>query len=287
MATIMINKLKAIKRRLFLKRDGEQQLKNTYKFFHGKDLDINSAHTFTQKLYKRMIYTQRYGNKTFSKLSDKYAVRKFISSTIGDKYLIKLLWSGQNPESIPFETLPKKYIIKTNHGSGGNIIVEGTPDKVAIIKKLKEILNQNFYWQAREYQYFNIKPRVIIEEFLDDLSPLDYRFFCFDGEPEIIQIDNHLHDINPFYDTNWNKIDLSYRKDFKDFNVERPENFDSMLNIAKQLSKNFDFVRVDLYNIKGHIFFGEMTFTPVAGQFRFNSDKWDEILGKKWIWRDM
>lgn len=281
---IMLKSLRSLKHKLLLKHEGEKQLKSVYAHVHGKSLDIQTAESFTEKLYKRMILIQRQGNKTFTRLSDKYAVRDYIRSMIGEKYLIKLLWVGENPQDIPFDKLPQKYIIKTNHGSGGNIIVDGEPDKADIIARMGKLLNENFYWQAREFHYYSIKPKVIIEEFLDELDPLDYRFFCFNGEPEVIQVDNHKHDINPFYDKEWSKLDLHYREKFNDIDIEYPKNFPLMLDIAKKLSANFDFVRVDLYNVRGRIYFGEMTFTPVAGQFKFNSDEWDKKLGKKWIW---
>ncbi len=148
------------------------------------------------------------------------------------------------------------------------------------------MLGRNYYWECREFQYYNIMPIALIEDFIDDgevNGPLDYRFWCFQGKPEIIQVDNNAHDINPFYDLEWRKLDLRYRNDCRDVVVQQPENFDEMLRVATKLATGIDFVRVDLYNVKGEIYFGELTFTPVAGRLKFQPEIWDRKLGQKWI----
>ena len=109
------------------------------------------------------------------------------------------------------------------------------------------------------------------------------RFWCFHGRPEVIQIDSRLHNINPFYDPNWKKLDLRYRNgaDIVAIDVPKPANLDEMLSVALSLSDGIDFVRVDLYNIHSKIYFGEMTFTPVAGTLKL-PEKWDRFFGDKW-----
>jgi hypothetical protein len=125
----------------------------------------------------------------------------------------------------------------------------------------------------------------MIEEYLqnkDGTGPLDYRFYCFNGIPEVIQVDNHAHDINPFYDTNWKQLDLYYRKGVSRPAIEKPINLEHMNLVASKLSADFDFVRVDLYNIDGKIYFGEFTFTPTAGELKLQPESWDLKLGNKW-----
>jgi hypothetical protein len=158
-------------------------------------------------------------------------------------------------------------------------------DPPAVIKTLDRWLAQNFYWTQREYQYFNIKPRILIEPFLDDGQPdgpLDYRFWCFGGTVEMVQVDNHSHAINPFYTPDWKPLDVHTRDRFKAFDAERPANLGEMLRIATLLSSGFDFVRVDLYNTKEGLRFGEMTFTPGGGAFAFKPAEWERRLGEKW-----
>ena len=136
-----------------------------------------------------------------------------------------------------------------------------------------------------EYHYFSISPRILVEEFIEDGEldgPLDYRFWCFDGVPELIQVDNHAHSRMSSYDTSWNKLDLHYRKYPEIRDIQKPKNFDQMLTVAAKLSRDFDFVRVDLYNSHGQIFFGEFTFTPFGGRFPLKPESWDLRLGQKW-----
>lgn len=233
-----------------------------------------------------MILIHRHGNPLFTKLADKYLVREYVSSKIGSNYLIDLLWHGTNPEKIPFHNLPSKCVVKTNHGSGGNIILQEPYDRNEIAGTLKNWLKENYYYADREYHYYKIKRKVLVEKFIDDGfndGPLDYRFWCFNGRPEFIQVDNHSHSINPFYDVNWNKLLLSYRENLDDCDVKMPENLNEMLSIAAELSSDFNFVRVDLYNSSGNIYFGELTFTPGGGKFKFKPDTWNSSLGKKWI----
>jgi TupA-like ATPgrasp len=273
-----------LKRHLFKSRDGEKIIRQRYFDLHDRELDPKCMHTFTDKLYRRMIEINRSGCPTFSRLADKYLVRDYVRDRIGSAYLVPLLWSGTDPSGIPFDHLPLKCVVKTNHGSGGAMLVERPIDRSALIEQLRGWLEQNYYWALREYQYFNIRPRVLLEEFLETEGdwPLDYRFWCFDGKPEVIQVDNHDHNINPFYDLNWNRLTLHYREPGPVPGPKRPDNLDEMISLAARLSEGFDFVRVDLYSVGGKIYFGEMTFTPTAGMFRLMPEEWEIGLGEKW-----
>jgi hypothetical protein len=232
-----------------------------------------------------MIALNRKNNPKFTLLADKYAAREYVNSKVGEQYLVTLLWHGEDPRRIPFDTMPKEYVIKTNHATNQTIVVKGKADRSDIINKLSDWLRTNYYWACREYQYFHIKPRVVIEEYLknpDGSGPLDYRFYCFKGVPEVIQVDNHAHDINPFYDTKWNQLDLYYRNGVPRPAMAKPTNLEEMILIASQLSAELDFVRVDLYNIDGKIYFGEFTLTPTAGELKLQPESWDLKLGDKW-----
>lgn len=281
----VLKKVWHLKRYLLRRSEGEKTLFRNYYRLHGKPLDIENPVTFTDMLFCRLVSWNRQLDPRFTELTDKYLVRAYVASKVGDEHLTRLFWHGKNPHLIPFDQLPMNYVIKTNHGSAQVILVKGSVDRDDAIKKLKTWLKSNHYWKEREYQYFRIKPRVMVEEYLDDgviNGPLDYRFWCFHGVPELIQVDNHRHDINPFYDATWHKLDLSYRINMLPFNIEKPTNLDNMLYIASSLSADFDFVRVDLYNLRGKIYFGELTFTPVAGFLKFRPEVWDLVLGEKW-----
>ena len=279
-------KLRSIKRDVMRRSEGEAFLLAKYARLHGKPLDLANPQRFTEKLFRRLIALNRGEHQEFTSLADKYAVRAYVARNVGEEYLIKLLWHGNDPNNIPFDTLPREYVIKSNHACRQVIVVKGDADRIDIRRRASGWLKTNFYWSNREHQYYHIKPRVLIEEYLkseDDRKPLDYRFWCFGGQPEIIQVDNHAHDINPFYDTSWNLLDLYYREGVSRPHLPKPVNLDEMMSVASRLSAPFDFVRVDLYNIDGKIHFGELTFTPVGGGAKFRPESWDQLLGEKWL----
>lgn len=276
---------KEAKRHLMRRSDGERILRERFERVHGRPLDTRNPRAFTEKLFCRMISLNRTPNLYFTQVSDKYAARAQVANKIGEEHLVKLLWHGEDPRGIPFDSLPVEYVIKTNHGSAQVIVVTGKADEENIVEKLSIWLKRNYYWSAREGQYYDIKPRIMIEEYLkfqDGGGPLDYRFWCFAGIPDVIQVDNHAHDINPFFDAQWNQLDLYYREQAARPSVQKPKNFEQMLELASKLSAGFDFVRIDLYNIDGKIYFGEFTLTPTGGRFKLRPEIWDDKLGKKW-----
>jgi teichuronopeptide biosynthesis TupA-like protein len=278
-------KLRDLKRRVMRCSEGERFLLQRYARVHGKALNLTNPRNFTEKLFCRMISLNRRQNAHFRQVSDKYTARAYVAGKVGTQHLVNLLWHGEDPQAIPFDILPAEYVIKTNHGSGQIIVVKGKADPTDIIDRLSVWLKHNYYWSCRESQYYHIRPRVMIEENLrsqDGSGPLDYRFWCFGGVPEVIQVDNHAHDINPFFDTKWNQLDLYYREGVAQPPIAKPINLDQMLLIASQLSAGFDFVRVDLYNIDGKIYFGEFTLTPTAGELKLRPESWDSKLGDKW-----
>jgi hypothetical protein len=281
----VFNVSRNVRRRLMRRSDGEAILLQRYSRIHGKPLNLANPQTFTEKLFCRMISLNRRDNHLFTQVSDKFIVRDYVRLKVGEQHLVKLLWHGEDPRQIPFDNLPEEYVIKTNHATKQIIVVKGNADRIDIIKRLSIWLRSNYYWSCREYQYFHVKPRVLVEEYLknqDGSGPLDYRFYCFNGVPEVIQVDNHAHDINPFFDTKWNQLDLHYREGASRPALAKPMNLERMIVIAAQLSADFDFVRIDLYNIDGSIYFGEYTLTPTGGELKLRPESWDMRLGEKW-----
>jgi hypothetical protein len=279
-----LHQLRRIKLHLFRRSYGKRLLLEQYRRQSGKKLNVANPQCFSEKLYNRMIRWIDGHDPIYTQLADKYAVRDYVASRVGQKYLIKLLWHGEEPQMIPFDTLPDEYVIKTNHASAQVIVVKGNVDREKIIATLSGWLRTNYFLGGGEYQYYYIRPRVLIEELIknqDGSEPLDYRFWCFNGTPQVIQVDNHAHDINPFFDIDWNLLDLHYREGASRPALAKPRNYDEMLAVASHLSSGFDFVRVDLYNIDGKIYFGELTFTP-AGSLKLQPTIWDAKLGEKW-----
>jgi len=221
----------------------------------------------------------------FTQLADKYAVRTHVARTVGEEYLIKLLWEGNDPHAIPFDRLPVEYVIKPSHAAGQVIIVKGHANRDEIIRTVSGWLANNYYWHGRESQYYGIPPRIVIEEYLtneDGSPPLDYKFYCFNGVPDQIIVRNHTHDIHPIFDTTWSLLDLVVSNCTTRPLVPKPVSLEEMLAFAAKLSAGFGFVRVDLYNVKGRVYFGELTFTPAAGIIKYTPESWDLKHGEKW-----
>lgn len=243
---------------------------------------------------EKIQWLKIYGNlEKYTNLVDKYLVRDYIKEKIGTKYLVSLLGVFDNPKEINFEKLPNQFVIKLNTGSGFNIIVTDkqkiNSDK--IIKQLNKWMKLNYYKIKKEPQYKNIQKKIIIEEYISDKNGElnDYKFFCFNGKVEFIEVDsdrfcNHTMD---FFDKDWNLLQLHKGKYKNSSTIPmKPENFNKMINIAEELASDLQFVRVDLYNVDGNIYFGELTFTPAGGLTKFNPIEKDKEFAKKIMTQD-
>ena len=252
--TRLLQHYRSVKRRVRRRSEGEAFLLRRYARIHGKPLNLANPRTYTEKLFWRMITWNRGGMPSrFTQLADKYAVRAYVASTVGAHYLVKLLWHGTDPRAIPFDRLPAEYVIKPNHAAGKVLVVNGRADRDKIIRTVSDWLASNYYWQGREYQYYGIPPRIIIEEYLTELDgtpPFDYKIHCFNGVPEHILVRNHTHDICPYFDTTWTLLDFADKVGAIQPRVPKPANLDEMLTVAAKLSAGFGYVRVDLYNVR-------------------------------------
>ena len=237
--------------------------------------------------YDKMQYIKI--KKTFSKYKyyvDKYLVRDFIKDEIGDEYLVPLIDKYNNYKEIDFDVLPEKFVLKANHSSGQNIICKDKSiiDKKKVNKEIEGWIHEDFYYRFREIQYKDIKPIILCEKYIEDKSGSlkDYKFICSKGEPKYIQvdIDRYCNHRQKYYDINWNELNWSYYGFSKSVAyIEKPDKLDEMLDIARKLSKSFDFVRVDLYFVDNRIYFGELSFTPSAGLLIFKPKEVNKVVG--------
>ena len=220
-------------------------------------------------------------------MSDKYAVRKYVSEKIGEEYLIPLLGVWDNVDDIDFFSLPKQFVLKCNHDSAG-IIVCKDKDRLDVEKtkrKLRKCLNRDYFWAGREDNYRVSKKRIIAEKYMTDGDKdelTDYKFFCFNGVPKYIQVDSGRFSkhIRNFYDVSWNFIDVQNGcVNDKNHIIPCPQNLNDMLKIVRKLSENFLHVRVDLYNVNNKIYFGELTFHHGGGVMRFVPESYDYEWG--------
>jgi hypothetical protein len=267
-------------------------LRLKFKKEFGFDLNLKNPKTLNEKLQWKKIYDRK---PIYTICTDKYLVRDLIKEKIGEKYLIPLLFHGCDIDKIDFDKLPIPFIIKPNHGSGCIIIIrdKNDIDKKDILKECNKWLKYNFYFPGREWQYKNIKPMILIEKLILDEKgriPTDYKFQCFHGKVEFIQIDtdrfgNHK---KSFYNSKWECLPFVWcgEKDNKpifetDKNINKPKNLDEMIKLSEKLASNFDYVRVDLYSLEDKTYFGELTFTPASGFDKFFPREWDRKFGDK------
>lgn len=241
----------------------------TYKRLLSKDNPIY----FGEKIQWLKLYGHL---EKYADIVDKYKVREYVERKIGKEYLIPLLGTYDSVEKIDYNKLPKSFVLKNNNGSSMNLIIK---DKSKMnISKTNKILNKwlksKYYKIKKENQYLNVKNKIVCEDYISDQNGdlLDYKFFCFDGNPLFVKVDfdrysNHTAN---FYDMNWNKIEMS-ELGFPNYygKVLRPQNFEKMIEVAKKLAEDFQFIRVDLYNVDGKIYFGELTLTPASGKHSF------------------
>lgn len=258
------------------------QMKLEYRIKCGRKLNLKNPKRYTEKL---QVYKYKYRNPKLPLLVAKDTVRDYIKKKGLESILNTQYGVYSNVEDIDFNSLPDKFVIKLNTGSGFNILVEDK-NKLDIKETKKELrrwLKTKPWFFGTEWPYKKIKPKIIIEKYLDrdvDNDLLDFKFFAFNGEIDYLYV--HKNGELGFYDMEFNKTEY-YRKDYLPItsNVKKPKNFDLMVEYAKILSKDFPHVRVDFYNIDGEIIFGELTFYTSGGYTNFVPDEFDYILGEK------
>lgn len=247
-------------------------------------LNLSNPKTFSEKLQWLKLYDRK---PEYMIMADKVAVKQYISDKLGSKFVIPTIGVYDTVDEVPFDKLPEKFVIKCTHDSGSTFVCKNKADfDLENIKKiLSQKLKSDFFWFGREWSYKNIKPRIIVEEFIPDKDgncPVDYKFFCFDGKMEIFKIDYNRFTKRAanYYDKNCNFLNIGKIHSTPDpsIKLELPENFEEMVKITEILSEGIPFLRVDLYSVNNHIYFGELTFYPSSGVEPFIGDG-DIIMG--------
>ena len=251
-------------------------------------LNLKEPQTFNEKIQWLKLYDRK---PEYSNMVDKYEVRKYITEKIGEEYLIPLVGVYEKFEDINFEKLPDQFVLKPNHTSG-NVFICTDKSNINYNKLKKEVnawLKRRYYWVHREWQYKDVKPKIICEKYLkdDSLDGLkDYKFMCFNGEVKcsfICSNRNSQKGLNiDFYDMDWNLLPFQRHYPRSGILIPKPKNFDKMVEISERLSRNIPFVRVDFYETNGQLYFGELTFHPGSGYEEFTPESYDYLLGS-WI----
>lgn len=275
-------------RKRIITLDDEKFLKTLYEKTLKKELNLENPKTFNEKLQWLKLYDR---NPEYIKMVDKYDVKEYVSNIIGNEYIIQTLGIYDKFEDINFEQLPDKFIIKCTHDSASTVICKDkkTFNYEEAKNKINKCLKKNYFYEGREWPYKSVKPRIIIEKYMEDSIEevlRDYKFMCFNGKVRCSFVCSNRYSkdgINvDFFDMEWKK--MPFERHYKNSNVDiaKPINYELMIELSEKLSKNIPFVRVDWYEINGKVYFGELTFYPGNGLEEFTPEKYDDILGS-WI----
>lgn len=264
----------------------EEYLSMHFKRHTGYELDLEHPRTFNEKLQWLKLYNH---NPLYTTLVDKYAVKDYVAGKIGEEYLIPTLGVWDHYDDIDFGKLPNSFVIKCTHDSGSIVLVEDKRlfESNGVKDEFERKLNINYYWMGREWPYKNVSPRIIAEPFMSSPEEMvDYKFMCFDGKPRVIfTCTERFHSDGlkvTFFDLNWKRLNFERHYPASKKKIERPYNLELMVNLAEILSEGIPFVRVDFYEIRGKVYFGEFTFFPGGGMEEFTPLEWDYKLGE-WI----
>lgn len=272
----------------FLLDAGQDIYQNTvFPEWGGQRLNLENPKTFNEKLQWLKLYDR---NPEYIRMVDKCAVKEYVAGKIGEEYIIPTLGVWDRFDEIDFESLPDQFVLKCTHDSGSTVICKSKAefDYKAARKKMNKLLKRNYFWTGREWPYKNVKPRILAEAYIEDTSSghglRDYKIFVFDGKAEFFYVtsDRGLESDTriDLYDLEMNKLPCKWGYECSDYAFIPPDGFNDMIRLAERLGEGIPQVRIDMYNIEGQIFFGEMTFFPWAGMMPFDPEEWDMRFGQ-------
>lgn len=267
-------------------KSNKTYLKMRFRLFMGVWPNLDNPSTFNEKLNWMKLY---YHLPIFTKLVDKYEVKPIVSKLIGEEHVIHTLGVWDRVDEIDFDSLPDKFVLKCTHDSGGLIVCKDKLklDVQAAKQKLHRALKTNYYNISREWGYKYVKPRIIAEEYMEDCvthSLDDYKFFCFNGKAKVMFVGtDRSTDVKfDFFDQYGKHLDILNGHPQAKVAPILPPTFSKMVELAELLSTGYPYMRVDLYDVDGRIYFGEYTLYHFGGTMPFSPAIWDEKMGD-WI----
>lgn len=260
-----------------------------YKAVLGVAPNLDMPQTFNEKIQWIKL---NYRLPVMTVMADKIKAKEYVRDILGSQYIVSLLAVWDDASEIDFSLLPERFVIKCNHNSGLGMCICRDRERLNEQKARKNIaegLKEDFYSHNREWCYRDINRMAFAEQFIEDGTGngelTDYKFYCFDGEPQYLYIshglENHATATISFLNIDWTFADFG-RTDYAPYKSlpQKPKRYLEMLEIARVLAKGFPFIRVDLFETNGKIFFSEFTFYPCAGMMPFKPVSADEELGK-------
>lgn len=269
--------------------DDAKYLSKYYYYKMGHPLNLDSPKAFSEKLQWLKLYDRR---PEYTTMVDKYAVKDFVAHIIGNQYIIPTLGVWDKVEDIDFSKLPNQFVLKCTHDSHGLIICKDKSklNTSAAKKTLKKALHRNYYSAYREWPYKEVPPRIIAEKYMEDTETSelrDYKFFCFNGEVKALFIASERYSGTTetkfdFFDEDFNHLPFTNGHPNSEQAIKKPTQFELMKEIASKLSRGIPHVRVDLYEVNGKVYFGELTFYHWSGLMPFSPEEWDYTFGS-WL----
>ena len=283
---LFLERIELIKRRFV---DPEKYIKTLFYQRMGYPLHLEDPRTYSEKLQWLKLY---WHPPILTTLVDKYAVKEYVREKIGDQYVIPTIAAWNRVSDIQWDELPNQFVLKCTHDSGGLVICKDKSklDKHTAVRVIKKSLSNNYYYFGYEWPYKNVKPRIIAEPYIEDSVTKelrDYKFFCFNGKVKALFIatDRNVKGVDvkfDFFDETFHHLPFKQGHENAATMPQKPVCFEEMKQLASRLSEGFPHVRVDLYEVDGRVFFGEMTFFHHGGWTKFDPEEWDEIFGS-WL----
>ena len=261
----------------------EPYLKIVYWIKTGKRLNLKAPKTFCDKLNWLKLHDR---HPEYTRMVDKIKLHGYIKEVLGEDSCLPMLGAWERYDDIDFDGLPEKFVLKCNHDSGSVKVIadKAAMDHGALRTFYENRLKQNPYVLGREYPYRDVKPMIYAEEYMvpdgeEDIN--DYKFFCFQGKPEILFVatERSTDCKFDFYDMEFNHLDIVNIHPQSGTVISKPQKFEEMKVLAAKLSAGMKFVRIDLYEIKGKIYFGEFTFFHAGGFWPMAPEIWENKLG--------
>ena len=262
-----------------------------WKLNFNSKINLQNPKSFNEKLQWLKLYDRK---DIYTTMVDKIEAKEYVSKIIGNKYIIPTIKIYDKVSDINFQELPNSFVIKCTHGSHCSVIVnnKNNIDIKKVKKQLNKWLKRNWFWYGREWPYKNVKPRILIEKYMEDDKEhelRDYKIYAFNGACEYVMLCfDRYNDGTKFiyFDRNW-RIKKEFSRDGIKYGdnilVNKPKNLDKMFNFAKVLSKDIPFVRVDFYEANGNLYFGELTFYPSSGFDSTRTKECEEYLSEQLI----
>lgn len=263
--------------------------KKRFEQAHGYRPDLDSPRSLNEKIVWKKLFDR---SALLPKVADKLLLPTYIEEKLGPeearRLCVPVLWSGRRAQDIPFDSLPDQFVLKSNHGSGNNLIVSNKKDldREETIRTCRKWLIEEYGLRNHEWAYTAIERKLFIEPMLvtsDGYIPPDYKFSMIHGECAFIQVDQDRHGefSRSLFSPDWEYLDVAWKRQQGE-SLPRPGQLDDMHRIARVLAADFDYVRVDFYSFDSSLFVGELTHYPARGRGRFEPATFDFEIGSHW-----